>query len=109
MLSSGPERLETCKLFKYSDTNAPRPDSQDVWIYHTNNTPSTEIIRQTDFHFGKPGCDNRLVFILTKNKYVCYNVPWNVKTYHNHKTQLRNYSIKDLIPPPYLYIQPMPS
>lgn len=103
----GHEKLGDCKLFKYSDTNAPRADSQDVWIYHTNNSPSTEIIKQSNFNLGKPGCDNKVVFILTQNKYICYNVPWNVKTYHNHKTQVRNYGITDLIPSPYLYIEPI--
>tara|TARA_B110000046_G_scaffold184347_1_gene222597 strand:+ start:963 stop:1730 length:768 start_codon:yes stop_codon:yes gene_type:complete len=97
--------LRNCKLFKYSNTNTPRNDSQDVWIYHTNYAPPTETVIQTNINLGKPGCDNKLVYILTQNKYVCYNVPWNVKTYHYHKTQIRNYNSKDLIPPPYLYIE----
>ena len=38
--------------------------------------------------------------------YKCINVPFNVKTYHNHNTQIRNYGINDVIQGPYLYLIP---
>tara|TARA_Y100000389_G_scaffold202016_1_gene246216 strand:- start:449 stop:1222 length:774 start_codon:yes stop_codon:yes gene_type:complete len=101
------KKLGFCKLFKYQGTNTPRSDSQDVWIYHTNHTPSQEIITQTNFNFGKPGCDNKITYIFTQNKYICLNVPWNVKTYHYHKTEIRNYSVRDVLLSPYLHVEPI--
>ena len=73
----------------------------------SNNEPDNTIIKQSNIYFGKPGCDNKISFIFTQNEYKCYNVPWNVKTYHYHKTQIRNYSSKDRVKPPYLMIKPV--
>ena len=101
------KKLGYCKLFNHPRTNAPRPDSQDVWIYHTSFSPNDIIKQQTNFAFGKPGCDNKLPIIFASQGYKCINAPWNVKTYHYHKTQIRNYSQKDTIPDPYLYLHPI--
>ena len=101
------KKLGYCKLFIHPRTNAPRNDSQDVWIFHTNFTPDETVIEQTDFEFGMPGCDNKITFIFSQNGYVCYNEPWKVKTYHYHMTQIRNYSHKDVMPPPYLFVEPI--
>ena len=100
------KKLGYCKLFNHPSTNAPRPDSQDVWIYHTNFSPNEAIIETTNFEFGMPGCDNKITLIFDQNNYVCYNEPWKVKTYHYHMSQIRNYSHKDILPPPYLYVEP---
>lgn len=102
------KRLSKCKLFNHPKTNKPRPDSQDAWIYHTNQLETTgDLIRGANFKLGMPGCDNKITYILTQLGYKCINVPYNVKTYHYHSTQIRNYNITDVIPPPYLYIEPV--
>lgn len=101
------KRLGYCKLFIHPRTNAPRVDSQDVWIYHSNYHPvDTEILEQCNFQLGKPGCDNKITHILTTHGFTCINEPWNVKTYHYHMTQLRNYTNNDILPPPYLFVEP---
>ena len=41
-----------------------------------------------------------------KYGYQCYNEPYNIRTYHNHSAQVRDYSIKDRIKQPYLFIKP---
>lgn len=102
------KRLGYCKLFNHPKTNAPRPDSQDVWIYHSNYHPVDEgLLEQCNFHFGKPGCDNKITYIMTTHGYTCINEPWNVKTYHYHMTQIRNYTRNDVLPPPYLFVEPV--
>ena len=112
------KRLAFCKLFIHPKTNKPRPDSQDTWIYQTsqfnniinnsmNNSINNNFLSDIDFPLGKPGCDNKITYEFNKYGYICINVPWNVKTYHYHSTNIRDYSIKDVIPKPYLYIEPI--
>ena len=100
------KKLGYCKLFTYQNTNTPRSDSQDTWIYHSNYNPESDIIDKCNFSFGQPGCDNKITLIMTQSGYICYNEPWNIKTYHNHNTQIRNYTIKDLVQPPWLKLEP---
>ena len=97
---NGQSKLSQCKLF------GPRYDSQDTWIFHTNFLPTKSIWKHTDFEFGRPGCDNRIIFVLDKHGYTCYNEPWNIKTYHYHTSAIRNYSVHDLVPGPYLALVP---
>ena len=100
--------LSECKLFTYPRTDIPRKNSQDVWIVHTKQLVVTdELLSATNFMLGKPGCDNKITLIMQKSGYNCINEPYNIKTYHYHATQLRNYSNKDLIPPPYLFLEPV--
>ena len=98
------ENLEKCKL--HSNNNIPNCNSQDTWIYHSNFSPTNNIINNCDFYFGQPGCDNKLAFIMNNYGYKCYNKPYQVRTYHNHNTQIRNYSNKNRVNRPYLFIQP---
>ena len=93
--------LSKCKLFGDG-----RADSQDTWIIHSNQIPeNTKIF---DFNFGVPGCDNKLVYLFLILGYKVYNDPLLIKTYHNHKSQLRNY--KGFVEGPHCYIVPnMPS
>lgn len=84
----------------------PRSDSQDTWIFHSNTiiTEHEEIV--FSFEFGMPGCDNKLVYLLKVLGYDVINDPSFIKTYHNHKSNIRNYGIKDVLPPPYGWISP---
>jgi len=100
------ENLKECKL--YSPNNKPICDSQDTWIYHTNQLIITnKLLEQTNFMFGKPGCDNKISYIFSSNGYKCINVPFNIKTYHYHLTNIRNYTKKERIKPPYLFCKPI--
>lgn len=102
------KKLALCKLFVNSQTQKPRNDSQDIWIYHTLQLNLTnDILRETDFFLGVPGCDNKITYIFNKYGYTCYNMPWKIKTYHYHTTQIRNYTATDRIPPPYLCVEPI--
>ncbi len=90
--------LGKCKLF------GPRADSQDSWIFHSNFSP----IRQKsvfDFIFGKPGCDNKLIYLFNILGFKVFNQPYFVKTYHLQSSQERDYG-DDMLPHPYMLISP---
>jgi hypothetical protein len=80
--------------------------SQDTWIYHTNYQPTQQQLKLFDFEFGKPGCDNKIIYLMNILGYKIINNPFLVKTYHVHMSQERNYSQKDLVPPPHLRCYP---
>lgn len=84
----------------------PRSDSQDTWIYHSNYNPDARQRTVFDFNFGKPGCDNKYAYLAGILGYKLINCPNEIKTVHVHMSEERNYSIRDLIPNPYLCIQP---
>jgi len=84
----------------------PRPDSQDTWIFHSSMNVDSDKRGDFDFHFGMPGCDNKLFYLLKTYKYTLLNTPHLLKTYHYHTTQIRNYNISNLIPGPYLWVDP---
>lgn len=82
----------------------PRSDSQDAWLFH-----SKHLILNTEhsnFELGMPGCDNKITFILAMNNFYLYNEPFRIKINHLHTSNIRGYSNKDVIPGPYLMIQP---
>ena len=80
-----------------------RADSQDVWIFNGK----TEC--KAAFSIGMPGCDNSLVHMLDKAGYEVSNPSLNIKAYHLHNSEVRNYSNKkpsDRVPPPYKLLPP---
>ena len=84
----------------------PRFDSQDTWILHSNfNIP--EFSEKTfDFEFGKPGCDNKLIYLMSILGYDILNDPKHIKTLHFHESKIRSYTIKDTVPLPWGVICP---
>lgn len=97
---SGNLDVSSSKIF------GPRPDSQDTWIIHSNFNVDKKHRKAFDFNLGKPGCDNKITYIFRVLGYKVYNSPNFVKTYHYHRSQVRNYDSKDLIKNPYVYIYP---
>lgn len=87
--------LVQCPIF------GPRFDSQDTWIFHSNYMLTKAQEKAFYFEFGKPGCDNKIVYLLKIMGYKIFNDPVVVKTYHNHKSTDRDYSTKDSIGKPW--------
>jgi len=79
----------------------PRGDSQDTWIFHTNQTPKLSQEKVFAFDFGRPGCDNKLVYLLHILGYQVINDPRIIKTYHFHRSIMRDYFAKDALPQPW--------
>ena len=77
------EQTRTAKLF------GPRFDSQDTWIFHSNFTVAEKDEAVFDFAFGRPGCDNKIVYLLTVLGYVVVNDPTAIRTYHVHANETR--------------------
>jgi len=81
-----------------------RPDSQDVWIFKGKCKPING-----DFYLGWAGCDNRIAHEAQTAGYQVSNPSIDIKTYHIHNSNLRNYRVGDrstTVPEPYLTLQP---
>jgi len=97
--------LNKSKLYTY--TRNLTADAQDTWIYHTDNKLNSNILSSLNFNFGVPGCDNHFAYLINSCGYKCLNIPWTIKTYHLHTTQIRNYNRKDRIKGDYLKVKPV--
>jgi hypothetical protein len=93
---NGEDTNTSLKYGKY-----PQFDSQDTWIFHSNNMIKKNEEKIFDFEFGIPGCDNKMVYLMKILGYKVINDPNFIKTYHYHQSQIRNYTNLDRIEPPY--------
>ena len=84
----------------------PRFDSQDTWCFHSNFLFSLSQERCMAVEFGRPGCDNKMLYLLFMLGFTVYNHPEFLRTYHNHKSRDRDYSHKDVITVPWAAICP---
>jgi hypothetical protein len=94
------------KDIKQSKLFGPMFDSQDTWIIHSNFNIAAEQVKVFNFQFGKPGCDNKLVYLMNILGYTIVNDPYLIKTYHYHSSQVRSYTNKDRIQNPYGLVVP---
>jgi hypothetical protein len=99
-------RYEYAHNLQKSTLFGPRFDSQDTWIIHSNHTIKPDEQKIFNFEFGKPGCDNKVVYLFKILGYEVLNDPGLIRTYHIHHSRERNYSNNDLINQPYGYIIP---
>jgi hypothetical protein len=79
----------------------PQPESQDTWIFK-GKPPST--FERINFHFGKPGCDNRFASEIYNLGLTPVNPCKSVKTYHLHLSNARSYTKADFLPGSYLMV-----
>lgn len=84
----------------------PRFESQDAWIYHTSQAIPPHAERVFDFELGKPGCDNKFIYLLNLLGYTPINDPCFVKIYHLHQKMTREYTIKDTVQAPWGIVTP---
>ena len=84
----------------------PRFDSQDVWIFHSTNSIEENQEKAFSFEFGKPGCDNKIIYLMKILGYEIYNDPLYIKSYHYHSILSRDYTYKDTISLPWGVIIP---
>jgi hypothetical protein len=83
-----------------------RFDSQDTWIVHSNFTIPEKNTNLFDFEFGRPGCDNKIVYLMDILGYKIINDPKLIKSYHYHLETSRNYSFKEEVCDPYGLLAP---
>ena len=79
----------------------PRFDSQDTWIFHSNTLFDETCDKVFDFQFGKPGCDNKLIYLMHILGFKVLNDPLTICTFHVHSSNLRSYTINDTISMPW--------
>jgi hypothetical protein len=79
-------------------------NSQDTWIFH--GIPEKDVIMNSKFRLGKPGCDNHLAWLLAHWGYKVYNPAYLIKAVHVHKSKSRSYSEQDRIPGEYRFVPP---
>ena len=102
-------RYECTDLNQYQNSVlfGPREDSQDTWIIHSNFAIRNEELKVFQFEFGKPGCDNKILYLMKLLGYKVLNDPHFIKTYHFHNTQIRDYNnTTDTVPEPYFFLFP---
>jgi hypothetical protein len=99
--------------YDYDETKNPkaalfgnRGDSQDTWIIHSNFNIGKKECKAFNFEFGKPGCDNKMTYLMSILGFNILNDPEYIKTYHLHNTNIRNYTNADKIGPPYEILFP---
>lgn len=83
--------------------------SQDVWAVHSSSLPKL-ISRLALFEFwmGVPRCDNKFAYALLESALQISNPFYQVKSFHNHSSQVRGYSktADDTIIGPVAYVHP---
>lgn len=84
----------------------PRYDSQDSWIFHSNYNVSPENEKIFNFNLGKPGCDNKMIYLMNILGYNIINDPIAIKSYHFHSSNIRNYTQQDIIKMPWGVVVP---
>jgi len=99
-------RYEYDPVSKKSKLFGPRYDSQDTWIFHSDQNIARNEEKGLRFAFGKPGCDNKFVYMASVLGYELFNDPLSIWTHHYHTSQSRNYSVNDRLGPPYSVLIP---
>jgi hypothetical protein len=66
------------------------PDSQDAWIFE----PPLPVFN-SDFFFGKPGCENRLAYEAERAGLIVSNPSRSVRARHLHNSGIRRYSERE--------------
>jgi len=89
-----------------SEIFGPRFDSQDTWIFHSNFNPKEDEEKVFNFEFGKPGCDNKFLYLMNILGYQIINDPSFIKTYHFHTSEERDYGNHDYVANPWAVCLP---
>ncbi len=86
---------------------SPQSDCQDTWVFHSNHLPTKKALDEfRAVEFGKPGCDKKIAYSMFMDGYTVINDPITITTFHLHLSEVRNYSVADALPPPYMYVIP---
>lgn len=84
----------------FSVNGAPRPDSQDTWIFQVDDLvehKQKESWEELNFRMGIPGCDNTLAGELIRRRWLVSNPALTIKTIHIQEEPGRNYNVTQLI------------
>lgn len=68
--------------------------SQDVWIINSNEINNIDFLDKLDLSTGKCRCDNKFAYYFAINGWDLYNPFMDIKCYHKHASEFRNYNQK---------------
>lgn len=74
--------------------------SQDTWIFKGKIKEPIYC----DFYLGTAGCDNRIAWEFNNVGYKVINPALSIKTIHYHLSNIRNYSMNNIIKKPFLKV-----
>jgi hypothetical protein len=92
--------LSKCKIF------GPRCDSQDTWIFHSNCNIPKKFRSQFKIKYGIRNCDLKLNYLFNLLDFKIINDPYFIKTYHYHKSNIRDYFKIPAIKRPLMFVIP---
>ncbi|NJK99811.1 MAG: hypothetical protein HC838_00995 [Spirulinaceae cyanobacterium RM2_2_10] len=97
----------------FGGSNAPRPDSQDSWIFLTPQIPLVADpftgLTASQIEVGRLGFDNKIALILHTSGFLCKNSSKTIKTYHYHFRRDEQQDLARMsqrLPSPYLFVEP---
>lgn len=96
---SNEKRVFTLLRHEYKKTSlkestlfGPFSDSQDTWIFHSNQNIPSKFQHIFDIPLGVPKCNNYIAYLFNLLDYYCHNEPKLIKCYHYHITEHHNYN-----------------
>lgn len=102
-------------LTRYESFDDPKPfltrypvlgkhsNTQDSWIFTGNFLRINSFNTSPRIFLGTPGCENALIYFLHQKGIRVWNLAMDIRTYHNHISDLRNYSEVNRVKLPYAY------
>jgi hypothetical protein len=69
--------------------------SQDAWIINSNNIKDIDFLNFLNIQTGLARCDNQFAYYLVINDWNLYNNFREIKCFHKHSSNVRNYDPKD--------------
>lgn len=84
----------------------PKFDAQDTWIFHSSNFVSESQEKVFNIEFGRPGCDNKVAYLLNIIGFTIINDPHFIKTYHFHTSDTRLHMKVNNVNAPYSVVVP---
>lgn len=92
--------LSKCKIF------GPRCDSQDTWIFHSECNIPKKFRSQFKISYGIRNCDLKINYLYSLLNFKIINDPYFIKTYHYHKSNIRDYFNKAPFKRPVMFVIP---
>ena len=80
--------------------------SADTWVFHSNFNIIKKERNNFKIEYGRPASDQIFPLLFLKNEFEILNDPYLIKTYHHHKTNIRNYNHTQTIWGDWLFIVP---
>lgn len=96
------EQIDDKSIWCLSRTDNCCACSQDAWVWR-----GRLVVPHAKYTQGVPGCDNRFAYDAACTGRIPSNPSLTIAVAHVHSSGKRNYSEKERITPPYLWVEPV--